>query len=45
MFSESYFGVKNMWTKFQQIWEGSGIQLCALDVELFFEQFKKNVFK
>ena len=23
-----------MWKKFQPIWEGSGVQLCSLDVEL-----------
>ena len=39
MFVKSYFGVTNMWTTFQQIWEGLGIQLCSLDVELLCKVF------
>ena len=33
-FCKVIFWGDKMWTKFQQIWEGSGIQLCSLDVEL-----------
>ena len=45
IFLESYFGVTNMWKKFQQFREGSGIQLCSLDLELLTYKTYTTIFE